>query len=70
MLATAKFIAHLLNQQVVHELLALELLVILLENATDDSVEVAISFVTECGSMLQDVCSRGLDGELYHVVSF
>ncbi|GJS54278.1 pre-mRNA-splicing factor CWC22 [Tanacetum coccineum] len=62
LLATAKFIAHLLNQQVVHELLALELLVMLLENPTDDNVEVAVSSVTECGSMLQDVCSRGLDG--------
>ncbi|CAK9150313.1 unnamed protein product [Ilex paraguariensis] len=60
LLAVVKFIAHLVNQQVVHELIALELLTILLENPTDDSVEVAVGFVTECGSMLQDLCPRGL----------
>nr|GEV09286.1 hypothetical protein [Tanacetum cinerariifolium] len=63
LLATTKFIAHLLSQQVVHELFALDLLVMLLEYPTDDSVEVTFSFVTKCRSMLQDVCSRGLDGE-------
>ncbi|KAL3529830.1 hypothetical protein ACH5RR_009152 [Cinchona calisaya] len=62
LLAAVKFIAHLVNQQVVHELIALELLTILLENPTDDSVEVAVGFVTECGSMLQDLCPRGLHG--------
>ncbi|CAK9186327.1 unnamed protein product [Ilex paraguariensis] len=62
LLAVVKFIAHLVNQQVVHELIALELLTILLENPTDDSVEVAVGFVTECGSMLQDLCPRGLHG--------
>ena len=44
-----------MNQQVVHEFIALELLTTLLENPTDDSVEVAVGFVTECGSMLQDL---------------
>jgi pre-mRNA-splicing factor CWC22 len=40
LLAAAKFIAHLVNQVVAHELVALELLTVLLENPTDDSVEV------------------------------
>lgn len=40
LLATTKFIAHLVNQQVAHEIIALELLTVLLENPTDDSVEV------------------------------
>ncbi|KAI5674086.1 hypothetical protein M9H77_14450 [Catharanthus roseus] len=62
LLAAVKFVAHLVNQQVVHELIALELLTILLENPTDDSVEVAVGFVTECGSILQDLCPRGLHG--------
>ncbi|KAL2487894.1 MIF4G domain-containing protein/MA3 domain-containing protein [Forsythia ovata] len=62
LLAAVKFIAHLVNQQVVHELIALELLTSLLEKPTDDSVEVAVGFVTECGSMLQDLSSRGLHG--------
>ncbi|KAL7615269.1 hypothetical protein Lser_V15G07468 [Lactuca serriola] len=62
LLAAVKFIAHLVNQQVVHELIALELLTTLLENPTDDSVEVAVGFVTECGSILQDLSPRGLHG--------
>ncbi|XP_068656524.1 uncharacterized protein [Aristolochia californica] len=62
LLATTKFIAHLVNQQVAHEIVALELLTVLLENPTDDSVEVAVGFVTECGSLLKDVSPRGLHG--------
>lgn len=62
LLAAAKFIAHLVNQQVAHEILALELLTILLEKPTDDSVEVAVGFVKECGSLLQDVSPQGLHG--------
>lgn len=63
LLAAVKFIAHLVNQQVAHEIVALELLTVLLEKPTDDSVEVAVGFVTECGSKLQDVSPRGLHGE-------
>ncbi|KAL8240296.1 hypothetical protein R6Q59_013651 [Mikania micrantha] len=62
LLAAVKFIAHLVNQQIVHELIALELLTLLLENPTDDSVEVAVGFVTECGSILQDLSPKGLHG--------
>ncbi|EYU18022.1 hypothetical protein ABFS82_14G214800 [Erythranthe guttata] len=62
LLAAVKFIAHLVNQQVVHELIALELLTLLLDKATDDSVEVAVGFVTECGSLLQDISPRGMHG--------
>ncbi|BFI28735.1 pre-mRNA-splicing factor CWC22 [Marchantia polymorpha subsp. ruderalis] len=60
LLAAAKFIAHLVNQQVAHEILALELLTVLLENPTDDSVEVAVGFVKECGAVLQNLSSQGL----------
>ncbi|XP_066161492.1 LOW QUALITY PROTEIN: uncharacterized protein [Oryza sativa Japonica Group] len=61
LLAATKFIAHLVNQQVIaHELVALELLTVLLENPTDDSVEVAVGFVKECGAMLQDLSPQGL----------
>ncbi|KAL8039983.1 hypothetical protein ABFX02_10G070800 [Erythranthe guttata] len=62
LLAAVKFIAHLVNQNVVHELISLELLTLLLENPTDDSVEVAVGFVTECGALLLEVCPRGLHG--------
>ncbi|KAL0550786.1 hypothetical protein IC582_009848 [Cucumis melo] len=62
LLAAVKFIAHLVNQQVAHEIIALELLTVLLENPTDDSVEVAVGFVTECGSILKDLSPKGLHG--------
>ncbi|CAK8565425.1 unnamed protein product [Lathyrus sativus] len=62
LLAAVKFVAHLVNQQVAHEIIALELLTVLLEKPTDDSVEVAVGFVTECGSILQDLSPRGLHG--------
>ncbi|KAF8083636.1 hypothetical protein N665_0761s0011 [Sinapis alba] len=62
LLAAVKFIAHLVNQQVAEEIVALELVTVLLENPTDDSVEVAVGFVTECGAMLQDVTPKGLHG--------
>lgn len=52
--ATAMFIAHLVNQRVVHEILALEILVLLLEKPTDDSVEVAVSFMREVGAFLAE----------------
>ncbi|RVW33936.1 Pre-mRNA-splicing factor CWC22 [Vitis vinifera] len=60
LLAAVKFIAHLVNQQVAHEIIALELLALMLENPTDDSVEVAVGFVKECGSILQDLSPKGL----------
>ncbi|KAF9623497.1 hypothetical protein IFM89_003113 [Coptis chinensis] len=45
-----------------HEIVALEWLTVLLENPTDDSVEVAVGFVTECGSLLQDLSPKALAG--------
>ncbi len=53
----AKFIAHLVNYQVANELLALQLLTLLLSQPTDDSVEVAVNFVKECGQFLMEVAS-------------
>ncbi|CEH12961.1 spliceosome-related protein [Ceraceosorus bombacis] len=50
--ATATFLAHLVNQRVVHEVLALEILVLLLERPTDDSVEIAVTFMREVGAFL------------------
>ncbi|RWR91041.1 pre-mRNA-splicing factor CWC22 [Cinnamomum micranthum f. kanehirae] len=60
LLAATKFIAHLVNQQVAHVIIALELLTVLLENPTDDSMEVAVGFVKECGSLLQYLSPQGL----------
>ena len=40
--------------------MALEILTLLLENASDDSVEVAVEFLKECGQKLGEVSPRGL----------
>lgn len=59
-LSSTRFIAHLVNQQVAHEILALEVLTLLLHKPTDDSVEVAIGFLKEVGMKLTEVSSRGV----------
>lgn len=51
LLAAAKFVAHLVNQQVAHEIISLELLTLLLEKPTDDSVEVSL-IATKCASIV------------------
>eukprot|EP00613_Pedinella_sp_CCMP2098_P081854 CAMPEP_0171953230 /NCGR_PEP_ID=MMETSP0993-20121228/93888_1 /TAXON_ID=483369 /ORGANISM="non described non described, Strain CCMP2098" /LENGTH=461 /DNA_ID=CAMNT_0012598845 /DNA_START=16 /DNA_END=1398 /DNA_ORIENTATION=+ len=58
--AFAKFIAHLVNHQVLHELAALQLLTVLLQDPTDDSVEIAVSFTKEVGSLLEQLSPKGL----------
>ncbi len=53
-----KFIAHLVNQRVAHEFLALQILTLLLERPTDDSVEVAVGFMREVGAHLADTSPK------------
>ncbi|XP_038862902.1 pre-mRNA-splicing factor CWC22 homolog isoform X1 [Salvelinus namaycush] len=60
-LTASKFVAHLVNQNVAHEVLCLEMLTLLLERPTDDSVEVSISFLKECGLKLTEVSPRGIN---------
>ncbi|MPC17805.1 Pre-mRNA-splicing factor CWC22 [Portunus trituberculatus] len=72
-MSCCRFIAHLVNQQVAHEVVALEILTFLLERAKDfttesevaeksrnDSCELAILFITECGEKLNEVSPRGM----------
>lgn len=60
-ISATRFIAHLINQRVAHEILALEILTLLVDVPTDDSVEVAIAFLKECGMKLQEVSSKGVN---------
>lgn len=60
-IASSRFVAHLVNQRVAHEILALEILTLLVETPTDDSVEVAIAFLKECGQKLTEVTSKGVN---------
>jgi pre-mRNA-splicing factor CWC22 len=62
MTATTTFIAHLCNQQVAHEILALQILVLLLETPTDDSVEIAVSFMREVGAFLAETSPKANNG--------
>jgi pre-mRNA-splicing factor CWC22 len=52
--ATSAFIAHLVNQYVAHELVALQILLLCLERPTDDSIEVAVGFMREVGLFLSE----------------
>lgn len=59
-ISTCKFIAHLINQNVAHEILALQILTLLLENPTNHSVEVAIGLLKECGKKLSTESPKSL----------
>ncbi|KAM0753413.1 MIF4G-domain-containing protein [Meredithblackwellia eburnea MCA 4105] len=62
MTATTTFLAQLVNQQVAHEVLALQILVLLLEKPTDDSVEIAVSFMREVGLFLAETSPKANNG--------
>ncbi len=61
-ISSTTFLAHLCNQQVAHEIVALQILAVLLERPTDDSVEVAVGFMREVGAYLGDVASKANSG--------
>ncbi|KAJ8591866.1 MIF4G-domain-containing protein [Rhizopogon salebrosus TDB-379] len=52
--STTTFIGHLVNQAVAHEIIALQILVLLLERPTDDSIEIAVGFMREVGAYLAE----------------
>eukprot|EP01080_Neovahlkampfia_damariscottae_P004805 gene4805-8391_t len=60
-LSFATFIAHFVNQQVVHEILAGQIIGLLLERPTDDSVELAVNFTKECGYVLNAISPKILN---------
>lgn len=43
-----------MNQTVAHEIIALQILVLLLERPTDDSIEIAVGFTREVGAFLAE----------------
>ncbi len=57
-LASVTFLAHLVNQRVAHEIVALQILTLLLERPTDDSVEIAVGFMRECGLALGEISPK------------
>ena len=57
--ATTRMIAHLVNQRVLGYYVALQILVILLNQPTEDSVEIACDFMIEVGQVLSEVTPAG-----------
>ncbi|KJZ71779.1 hypothetical protein HIM_08799 [Hirsutella minnesotensis 3608] len=54
-LSSTTFLAHLINQQVQHEMLAGQILLLLLHKPTDDSVEIAVGFCREVGQYVEEM---------------
>ena len=54
-LSSTTFIAHLCNQQVAHEMLAAQMLLLLLHKPTNDSVEIAVGLTREVGQYLEEM---------------
>lgn len=54
-LSSTTFIAHLCNQQVAHEILAAQMLLLLLNKPTDDSVEIAVGLTREVGQHIEEM---------------
>lgn len=54
-LSCTTFIAHLVNQQVAHEMVAAQILLLLLHKPTDDSVEIAVGLTREVGQHLEEM---------------
>jgi pre-mRNA-splicing factor CWC22 len=53
--ASSTFLSHLVNTQVVHEVLVAEILLLLLNKPTDDSVEIAVGIMKEVGQFLEEM---------------
>ncbi|KAK5123270.1 pre-mRNA-splicing factor cwc22 [Meristemomyces frigidus] len=57
-LSSTTFLAHLINQQVAHEMLAAQILLLLLHKPTDDSVEIAVGLMKEVGHHIEEMNSQ------------
>jgi pre-mRNA-splicing factor CWC22 len=56
--SSTTFLAHLINQQVVHEMVAAQILLLLLNKPTDDSVEIAVGLMKEVGQHIEEMNSQ------------
>ncbi|KAK7207030.1 hypothetical protein BZA70DRAFT_270236 [Myxozyma melibiosi] len=61
-LSSTMFLAHLCNYQVAHEIIILQIMHLLLERPTDDSVEIAVGFMREVGAYLETVSPAANNG--------
>ena len=56
------FICHLVNQGVAHELVVLEILIQLLDQPTDDGVEIAVGVMREVGAFIEQSSPKATEG--------
>ncbi|CAO2657194.1 Nn.00g033200.m01.CDS01 [Neocucurbitaria sp. VM-36] len=54
-LSSTMFLSHLVNTQVVHEVVIAEILLLLLNKPSDDSVEIAVGIMKEVGAFLDEM---------------
>ncbi|KAL3622336.1 hypothetical protein CASFOL_033747 [Castilleja foliolosa] len=62
---TSKFLAHLINQEVVYEVVALDVMLLLLGNPSSDNIRVAVNFCFECGRFLLICAPRRTLDEIF-----
>ncbi|CAF3002066.1 unnamed protein product [Rotaria sp. Silwood2] len=60
-LSAIKFLSHLIDQNVLHDRILLQILILLLENKTNNSVQLAIKLINECEQQLSQPNPRELD---------
>ncbi|CXJ26470.1 pre-mRNA-splicing factor CWC22, putative [Plasmodium berghei] len=58
---SVKFIAHMINQRILNEIAGLQLCSLLLQNITNDSIQVCTYFLAEVGQLYMNICRSGLD---------
>jgi len=60
-MATTRMLAHLINQKVLSDFAGLQMLALMLENPTEDSVEIACDFMVEVGQVLSELTPAGVN---------
>ena len=58
LLTSLKFIAHAINQRILHEKIGFDLLLLFLDEPTHDSVELSVEFIKQCGKALQTLAKK------------
>jgi hypothetical protein len=61
---------HLVNQSLAHEVIALQILVLLFERPTNDSIEIAVGFTREVGAFFEWFCSFLNEGKISQRVRY
>lgn len=66
-LNSTALVAHLFNHKMVHTNIVLKILTLLLEHPTNDTVQVAVSFLKDCGQKLDEESPTGLNAAFHRL---